>query len=85
MTCNACKADWSQAAAHCSGCHVTFSSDSAFDRHLVSGVTGGCQDPATVRTRKGVAVLAWNEKRQVWSMAPPIAKRAFPQTGQGSP
>ena len=67
--CLTCDAEWSgQRAAHCTGCHRTFSSDSAADRHFVSAVDAGCHDPATLRNKKEELVFQWNERRRMWSL-----------------
>lgn len=50
ITCS-CGAGWrSRRAAHCAACHLTFSSDSAFDAHRRAGQ---CLDPATATRRDG--------------------------------
>ena len=67
-----CGAVWHQAGsetAHCGGCHRTFSSVSAFDRHRVSkdGVRV-CLDPGAV-TRGNTAAFSSCQDRygcQVW-------------------
>lgn len=44
-----CGAQWTgYGVAHCPACHLTFTSDSAFNRHLASQRTAGCLDPADV-------------------------------------
>lgn len=44
-TCARCPARWTATrAAHCGGCHATFTSVTGFDRHRVGGA---CVDPAT--------------------------------------
>jgi len=45
-TCGRCAARWTAArAAHCAGCHRTFSTVGGFDRHRRGGA---CLDPTTV-------------------------------------
>jgi hypothetical protein len=56
----ACGKEWAGArAAHCGGCHETFSGVTLFDAHrsLKGGEHGSCADPATmagVELRDGV-------------------------------
>lgn len=47
-TCPTCPARWTGlAAAHCTGCHETFSGVSLFDRHrTAAGERGACRPPA---------------------------------------
>lgn len=48
ITCGGCDASWTAlGAAHCSGCHRTFSSVGLFDRHRTAagGEHGSCLDP----------------------------------------
>jgi hypothetical protein len=53
--CPTCKREWNtHGEAHCACCCSHFASDSAFDRHRAKGE---CVDPASLRTRKGEAVL----------------------------
>jgi hypothetical protein len=54
--CPDCHLAWTEGqAAHCSGCCVHFSSDSAFDLHHTLDETGRtvCHDPATLHRRNG--------------------------------
>jgi hypothetical protein len=45
-TCGRCAARWTATrAAHCAGCHRTFSTVSGFDKHRRDG---GCLEPAAV-------------------------------------
>jgi hypothetical protein len=72
-TCTTCGARYGGRAGHCSACHRTFSSDSGFDRHLISRVTAGCHDPATVMTKGDDPrpVFEWDGARQLWKLAGP--------------
>lgn len=46
-TCGRCAARWTAAgAAHCAGCHRTFSTVSGFDKHRTRD--DGCLEPTTV-------------------------------------
>lgn len=46
---HSCGAKWSGAGrAHCGACHITFSGDSAFDRHRRGEGDRRCLDPASV-------------------------------------
>jgi hypothetical protein len=59
--CRRCGATWARASktAHCPTCHRTFSSPSAFDRHLKPAAESGCYRPETVVRRKtGARVFA---------------------------
>lgn len=67
--CGQCGGTYGGNAGHCKGCHQTFSSDSAFDRHLISRVTAGCHDPATVVDKQDRPVLVYDEGRELWKMA----------------
>ena len=73
MKCLDCGATWTgHRGGHCKapGCHQTFTSDSAADRHYRSrSGFAGCHDPATLTTKDGEPVFAWNERRQAWSLA----------------
>jgi hypothetical protein len=55
ITCSGCDAVWTgSAAAHCSGCHRSFSGATLFDRHRsVAGERGRCTDPATLARPDG--------------------------------
>jgi len=50
VTCGGCSKEWGGLrAAHCSGCHRTFVSPNAFDRHQAFKRFGArCLEPATV-------------------------------------
>ncbi|HET6914880.1 MAG TPA: hypothetical protein VFH56_02205 [Acidimicrobiales bacterium] len=51
-----CGREWTGLAqAHCSICHVHFSTVANFDRHKPS--YAGCLDPAEITNRKGEALL----------------------------
>lgn len=57
-----CGATWGGGnTCHCSGCHLTFTSPSAFDRHR----PGRCLPPAEV----GLATLRTSGNQQVWGVA----------------
>lgn len=66
-TCRGCDAQWfGTRRAHCSACHLTFSSVSAFDRHRTpDGDHGHCLDPNTLT---GASVLV--HRNGVWSWPP---------------
>lgn len=51
ISCNGCTERWTAVgAAHCSGCHRTFSTYRLFDLHRsTSGEHGVCLDPASVK------------------------------------
>jgi hypothetical protein len=68
-TCNTCGATYGGNAGHCKGCHHTFSSDSAFDKHLISRVTAGCHDPATLLDKQDRPVFAYHPERHLWKLA----------------
>lgn len=60
--CPTCGVIWRQsgnATGHCSGCHATFDSLAAFDRHRTTGADGGreCRYPASVVRDDGVPVF----------------------------
>lgn len=65
-SCTDCGAQYGGNAGHCKACHRTFSSDSAFDKHLVSRVTAGCHDPATLRDKHERQVLTYDPERGLW-------------------
>lgn len=69
-SCHHCGAEYGGNAGHCSACHRTFSGDSAFDRHLVSRVTAGCHDPATLLDKHDPPrqVFTWDGRRQLWRL-----------------
>lgn len=47
VTCGGCSRVWGGIrAAHCSRCHLTFSSATAFDIHQMWRTTPECKDPA---------------------------------------
>lgn len=54
ITCSGCEAAWTAlGAAHCSGCHRTFSGILLFDAHRSQyGERGACLDPVTIRGEK---------------------------------
>jgi hypothetical protein len=68
-TCRHCGASFGGRAAHCPTCHETFSSDSGFDRHLVSRVTAGCLDPATQLDKHERPVFTRDAHRNLWKLA----------------
>jgi hypothetical protein len=78
----ACGQSWRQVGnqtGHCSGCHRTFASGRAFDRHqrIVEG-RSVCTDPASL-TRSDRARLyasAWDGLATVWSIADHRARGA---------
>lgn len=58
---HSCGARWSKpGAAHCAGCHVTFSSDSAFVMHRRSGE---CVDPSTAVRKDGTPAFQLRQDR----------------------
>lgn len=66
--CPDCGARYGGNAGHCKRCHRTFTSDAAYDRHLVSLVTAGCHsDLSALTTQKGRPLLQWNERRRMWA------------------
>jgi hypothetical protein len=53
--CSGCPASWaSMRAAHCAGCHLTFSTVANFDRHRRNFVCIGPEDAGLVRDDRGV-------------------------------
>lgn len=67
IRCNGCTSWWTGlSACHCAGCHRTFSSISAFDKHRDGSHVKGtrhCVDPATLRSKKtGEALLVLVDK-----------------------
>lgn len=67
-SCQHCGAHYGGRAAHCPTCHETFSGDSAFDRHLVSRVTAGCHQPATLLDKHDRQVFTRDHRRQLWRL-----------------
>jgi hypothetical protein len=67
ITCGGCPTTWTGVGrCHCSGCHRTFSTVSAFDLHRrLSGRHGSCVDPATLARQTGAPVLV--EHTGVWT------------------
>jgi hypothetical protein len=63
--CQICHASWTRRSntSHCATCHRTFAGPSVFDRHLLNV---GCTDPATVRSKKGVARFEPEPERNRW-------------------
>jgi hypothetical protein len=59
ITCSGCPATWTATtAAHCSGCHRTFSGIGLFDLHRSQyGERGSCIDPDNVRNQAGYRVM----------------------------
>lgn len=58
-SCRGCLATWTgERAAHCSGCHTTFSGVTGFDRHRVHG---SCHSPVNLGMRMSA--------RNVWVRA----------------
>ena len=60
------------AACHCGGCHLTFTSLSAFDRH--QRWIGGqltCLDPEYIFSSKGKPVFSGSAETGRWSLAGP--------------
>jgi hypothetical protein len=55
ITCGGCTATWTApGAAHCSGCHRSFSGVGLFDAHRSQyGERGACLDPATLTVKHG--------------------------------
>ena len=71
VSCEWCSARWRHAErrGHCAAahCHRTFSSASAFDRHLTMG---GCRNPATVKTKGDPAFQSHaTEFGEEWALA----------------
>ena len=66
---HSCGAVWTaRNAAHCAGCHLTFSSDTAFDRHRRHGQ---CVDPATAVSKSGESRFTLRRDRSghpVWGL-----------------
>lgn len=61
ITCGGCPATWTaMGAAHCSGCHRTFSSVGLFDRHRSAAGSehGSCFDPSRLVNAKTGAPVA---------------------------
>jgi hypothetical protein len=65
-------------AGHCTTCCQTFSSESGFNRHLITarGRFTGCRDPYSTIGRDGKPAFAWNDQRRMWQLAAP---RPLPQ------
>lgn len=63
ITCGTCEEWWTAlGAAHCSGCHRTFSTTNLFDRHRSSvGAHGSCLDPEKVVNTKGDRIMFFRD------------------------
>lgn len=78
--CPHCHLAWTEGqAAHCAGCCLHFSSDSAFDAHHTLDADGRsvCHDPATLTTRTGTPKLV--NRDGAWGRP-----GSFPETARGS-
>lgn len=78
-TCRGCASRWSGTQrAHCSACHLTFSSASAFDRHRTpDGEHGHCLDPITLT---GSSLLVRRNGVWSWPPMPDNTRRTFGHT-----
>lgn len=85
--CPDCKREWEALGeAHCAnGCCRHFTSDSAFDRHLVKDE---CVDPAELRTKDGDPILELTERASgpAWKRAgEPDPRFVSALTGEQNP
>lgn len=63
ITCSGCDATWTAlGAAHCAGCHQTFSGLTLFDRHRsIVGEHGRCYIPAVLVGRSGAPLCEFRD------------------------
>lgn len=82
---HSCGSRWTgHQKAHCAGCHLTFSSDSAFDTHR-RGMR--CNDPSTMKRKDGTSLLALKvtEFGPIWSHPGSVPTDVVDQLKQNTP